>query len=125
LRSAAGKAEIGSKGLNAEADSALRAVREAFWCATLEPTRSPLDGRKEPVGSCVERRQVLFTGIARQERAVEVAKDAAAGVLLRRGIRTVAKAEARYNPMSYHNGSIWPHDNALISLGFARYEPQA
>ena len=38
------------------------------------------------------------------------------------GIRTVAKAEARYNPMSYHNGSIWPHDNALIALGFARYD---
>jgi glycogen debranching enzyme len=37
------------------------------------------------------------------------------------GIRTVAKGAARYNPMSYHNGSIWPHDNALIALGFARY----
>ena len=37
------------------------------------------------------------------------------------GIRTVARGEARYNPMSYHNGSIWPHDNALIALGFARY----
>src|SRR5450755_110705 len=37
------------------------------------------------------------------------------------GIRTVAQGEARYNPMSYHNGSIWPHDNALIALGFARY----
>ena len=37
------------------------------------------------------------------------------------GIRTVASEEARYNPMSYHNGSIWPHDNALIALGFARY----
>ncbi len=37
------------------------------------------------------------------------------------GIRTVAASERRYNPMSYHNGSIWPHDNALIALGFARY----
>jgi glycogen debranching enzyme len=37
------------------------------------------------------------------------------------GIRTVAGGEARYNPMSYHNGSIWPHDNALIALGLARY----
>ena len=37
------------------------------------------------------------------------------------GIRTVAASEARYNPMSYHNGSIWPHDNAMIALGFARY----
>jgi glycogen debranching enzyme len=37
------------------------------------------------------------------------------------GIRTVAAGEARYNPMSYHNGSVWPHDNALISSGLARY----
>jgi glycogen debranching enzyme len=37
------------------------------------------------------------------------------------GIRTVAATEPHYNPMSYHNGSIWPHDNALIALGFARY----
>jgi glycogen debranching enzyme len=37
------------------------------------------------------------------------------------GVRTVAATEARYNPMSYHNGSVWPHDNALIAAGFARY----
>jgi glycogen debranching enzyme len=37
------------------------------------------------------------------------------------GIRTIAQGEARYNPMSYHNGSVWPHDNALIGLGMARY----
>jgi glycogen debranching enzyme len=37
------------------------------------------------------------------------------------GIRTVGSTEARYNPMSYHNGSVWPHDNALIALGLARY----
>lgn len=37
------------------------------------------------------------------------------------GVRTIASAEARYNPMSYHNGSVWPHDNALIALGLARY----
>jgi glycogen debranching enzyme len=37
------------------------------------------------------------------------------------GVRTVAMGEARYNPMSYHNGSVWPHDNALIGLGLARY----
>ena len=37
------------------------------------------------------------------------------------GIRTIAQGEARYNPMSYHNGSVWPHDTALCALGFARY----
>ena len=60
--------------------------------------------------------------IARADRA----KLIAGGLLSPRffsgwGIRTVARGEARYNPMSYHNGSIWPHDNALIALGFARY----
>jgi glycogen debranching enzyme len=66
--------------------------------------------------------QTLFTGIASAGRARLVAE----GLLGPRffsgwGIRTVARGEARYNPMSYHNGSIWPHDNALIALGFARY----
>jgi len=37
------------------------------------------------------------------------------------GIRTVLKGEARYNPMSYHNGSVWPHDNAMLAVGLARY----
>ena len=37
------------------------------------------------------------------------------------GIRTLSAAESRYNPMSYHNGSIWPHDNGLIAAGFSRY----
>jgi glycogen debranching enzyme len=37
------------------------------------------------------------------------------------GVRTVAAGEARYNPMSYHNGSVWPHDNALIGIGLGRY----
>jgi glycogen debranching enzyme len=37
------------------------------------------------------------------------------------GVRTIATDAARYNPMSYHNGSIWPHDNALIAAGMARY----
>jgi glycogen debranching enzyme len=37
------------------------------------------------------------------------------------GIRTLATGEVRYNPMSYHNGSVWPHDNALIAAGLGRY----
>jgi glycogen debranching enzyme len=64
---------------------------------------------------------LLFTGILAPDRAAKVAS----GLMRPRffsgwGIRTVTKAAARYNPMSYHNGSIWPHDNALIALGLAR-----
>jgi glycogen debranching enzyme len=40
------------------------------------------------------------------------------------GVRTIATSETRYNPMSYHNGSVWPHDNALIAAGLARYGHQ-
>jgi glycogen debranching enzyme len=64
----------------------------------------------------------LLAGIARPDRARHVASS-----LLRApfhsgwGIRTVALGEARYNPMSYHNGSVWPHDNALIGLGLGNY----
>jgi len=74
-------------------------------------------------GPCVERGQVLFTGIALSRASRGGRRRIAAPEFFSGwGIRTVAKAEARYNPMSYHNGSIWPHDNALISLGFARYD---
>ena len=96
---------------------------EAFWCEELGTYALALDGAKQP---CKVRSsnagQLLFTGIVREDRARKVAGD-----LLRPhfftgwGIRTVAHGEARYNPMSYHDGSIWPHDNALIALGFARY----
>jgi glycogen debranching enzyme len=96
---------------------------DAFWLPDLRTYALALDGTKRP---CKVRTsnagQLLFTGIVREDRARMVAAD-----LMRPsfftgwGIRTVATGEARYNPMSYHNGSIWPHDNALITLGLARY----
>lgn len=64
----------------------------------------------------------LWTGIADPEHARSVVS-----TLMDRsgfsgwGVRTIAAGESRYNPMSYHNGSVWPHDNALIAAGFARY----
>ena len=110
--------------LKAEADQLAERFDTSFWCPELGTYALALDGDKEP---CRVRSsnagQVLFTGIARFDRAVEVADG-----LLRPeffsgwGIRTIANSEARYNPMSYHNGSIWPHDNALIALGLARYD---
>ena len=64
----------------------------------------------------------LFTGIAYPERAVKVARTLmGASSFSGWGIRTIPSTEARYNPMSYHNGSIWPHDNAMIASGLARY----
>jgi glycogen debranching enzyme len=62
----------------------------------------------------------LFTGVALPERASSVA-NALMASFSGFGVRTLAASEARYNPMSYHNGSIWPHDNAIIAAGLARY----
>jgi len=109
--------------LEAEAELLKEKFDASFWCPELGTYALALDGNKEP---CRVRSsnagQVLFTGIAKPERAMQVGDG-----LLRQpffsgwGIRTIASTEARYNPMSYHNGSIWPHDNALIALGLARY----
>ena len=112
-----------AKKLDVAAARLADAFEAAFWCPELGTYALALDGDKKP---CRVRSsnagQVLFTGICTPERAAEIAHD-----LMRPhffsgwGIRTIALGEARYNPMSYHNGSIWPHDNALIALGLARY----
>lgn len=82
-----------------------------------------LDGDKRPCRVLSSNAgHALWTGIAEPEHARSVA-----GALMGRtsfsgwGIRTIAAGQSRYNPMSYHNGSVWPHDNALIAAGFARY----
>jgi glycogen debranching enzyme len=96
---------------------------DAFWCKELDVYALALDGRKRPckvrasnAGHC------LFSGIARNERGKALAQTMFAGDFYSGwGIRTLATGEARYNPLSYHNGSVWPHDNALIAAGLARY----
>lgn len=65
---------------------------------------------------------VLFTGLALPSRAASIVNTMMAPASFGGwGIRTVPTSEARFNPISYHNGSVWPHDNALIAAGFARY----
>ena len=96
----------------------------AFWCEELGTYALALDGDKRPCrvrtsnpGHC------LFTGIASAERARRVAATLMDGQSFSGwGVRTLARGQARYNPMSYHNGSVWPHDNAVIAAGFARYD---
>ena len=109
--------------LESEASLLAERFEAAFWCDELGTYALALDGVKQPCRVRTSNAgQLLFTGIVRADRARMVASD-----LMRPhfftgwGIRTVARGEARYNPMSYHDGSIWPHDNALIALGFARY----
>jgi glycogen debranching enzyme len=109
--------------LDQEAQKLAERFEIAFWCPELETYALALDGDKNPCRVRASNAgQVLFAGIASAERAARVA----AGLLQPHffsgwGIRTVATGEVRYNPMSYHDGSIWPHDNALIALGLARY----
>lgn len=118
------KREADAQRLDAEASRLAERFEEAFWCPDLDTYALALDGAKKPCRIHTSNAgQVLFTGIASADRAKRVAAD-----LMRPrffsgwGIRTVAKDQVRFNPMSYHNGSIWPHDNALIALGLARYD---
>jgi glycogen debranching enzyme len=107
----------------ARADHLRRDFEDAFWCEDLGTYALALDRDKRPCrirssnpGHC------LFAGIVSPDRARRVAEtllgdDSFGGW----GVRTVASGQARYNPMSYHNGSVWPHDNALVAAGLGRY----
>lgn len=113
-----------ARDLSKQAKTLSRRFEESFWCDELSTYALALDGRKQPckvrtsnAGHC------LFAGIATQEHARRVAATLTDEASFSGwGIRTVATSEARYNPMSYHNGSVWPHDNSLIAAGFARYD---
>jgi glycogen debranching enzyme len=96
---------------------------EVFWCPEIGTYALALDGAKRP---CRVRSSnaghALFAGIASPAHAARVAATLMDDSSFSDwGIRTVAVGEARYNPMSYHNGSVWPHDNGLIAQGLARY----
>ena len=95
----------------------------AFWLEDVGTYALALDGANCP---CRVRSSnaghVLFTGLAAPERAARASETLMASQSFSGwGIRTIAESEARYNPMSYHNGSVWPHDTAVIASGFGRY----
>lgn len=94
-----------------------------FWCEEIGTYGLALDGDKR---LCRVRASnaahCLFTKIAPENRASRIAanlmdENGFSGW----GIRTVAEGESRYNPMSYHDGSVWPHDNAIAACGFSHY----
>jgi glycogen debranching enzyme len=103
-----------------ERASALGAnFRERFWCPEIGLYALALDGYKEPcrvrasnAGHC------LFSGIAAPEHAESITRVLAEESFFTGwGVRTLSDRELRYNPMAYHNGSVWPHDNAVIAAG--------
>lgn len=126
----AGATMASALGLDARADALrqeaciLRArFDQAFWCEEIGSYALALDGDKRP---CRVRSSnaghALYGGIAEPARAARVAESLMSEAAFSGwGIRTLNASETRYNPMSYHNGSVWPHDNALIALGFAKY----
>jgi glycogen debranching enzyme len=117
-----GRAEMAAR-LQRQADDLRDRFERTFWCEEIGTYALALDGAKSPCRVRTSNAgQVLLAGIASAERAGRVAPTLLTDPYFSGwGIRTVAHGEARYNPMSYHNGSIWPHDNALIARGLARY----
>jgi glycogen debranching enzyme len=109
--------------LESQATALRHKFEEKFWCEDLSTYALALDRHKRPckvrtsnAGHC------LYTGIATRENANWVARtllgeDSFSGW----GVRTVSSNERRYNPISYHNGSVWPHDTALFAAGLANY----
>ena len=122
LATALGREDLAMR-LGREAEQLKDRFEDAFWCDEIGSYALALDGDKRPC--CVRASNAghaLFTGIASPERAQRVMATLTSEASFSGwGVRTLARGEARYNPMSYHNGSVWPHDNAMIALGFARY----
>jgi glycogen debranching enzyme len=110
-------------GLREEATLLRKRFNDAFWMEDEQYFAGALDGDKRHVRTVMSNPgHALYCDIVDREKADHVAKrlfqpDMFSGW----GIRTMSKAATAYNPMSYHNGSVWPHDNALIAAGLKRY----
>ncbi len=117
-----GKRELAER-LRKDAEELRERFDRVFWLEDLGTYALALDGEKRPCRvKSSNAGQCLFTGIVKPERAKTLVAtlmqpDSFSGW----GIRTIATDAARYNPMSYHNGTVWPHDVALIAWGMAKY----
>ncbi|HEX7634865.1 MAG TPA: amylo-alpha-1,6-glucosidase [Noviherbaspirillum sp.] len=127
LRAAELAALLGEEGLARElkggAEMLKKRFNDIFWCEQIGTYALALDGAKKQCAvPSSNAGHALWTGIATPEYAKRVA-DQLLGeeFFCGWGIRTIAAKEVRYNPMAYHNGSVWPHDNAIIAEGMARY----
>ena len=100
---------------------------EAFWCEKMSSYAIALDGEKrrcEVISSNAG--QILFTGLGSADHCRKIVSELESEIFYSGwGVRTIAASEARYNPMSYHNGSVWPHDNALIAYGLSGEKDKA
>jgi glycogen debranching enzyme len=108
------------------ADRATRlkeAFNERFWLPDRGWYALALDGAKRPVDSLASNMgHCLWSGIVDEDKAPAVAERLMSPEMFTGwGVRTLASTMGAYNPLSYHNGSVWPHDNALIASGLIRY----
>jgi glycogen debranching enzyme len=122
IAEALGQAET-SRELREQSEKLKRAFNRAFWLDELGTFAIALDGGKKPCRVASSNAgHALFCGIARADYAERVAETLLGDSAFSGwGVRTVSGDQRGYNPMSYHNGSVWPHDNALIAMGLARY----
>jgi glycogen debranching enzyme len=116
------QADLADK-LDTAADALRERFNEAFWCEEIGSYAIALDGKKK---QCRVRTSnaghALYCGVATRDLARRVSQTLLdVHSYCGWGVRTVAAGEARYNPMSYHNGSVWPHDNSIVGLGLSRY----
>jgi glycogen debranching enzyme len=105
------------------ADKLRSAFNSAFWLPDREYFAIALDGDKRPVDALASNMgHCLWTGIVDDDKAAAVAAHLLSPEMFSGwGIRTLATSMGAYNPMSYHNGSVWPHDNAVAVAGLMRY----
>jgi glycogen debranching enzyme len=96
---------------------------ERFWLPDRGWYATALDGEKKPVDALTSNiGHCLWSGIVPPERAGEVARALVGKTMWTGfGVRTLAADMGAYNPMGYHSGSVWPHDNALVAAGLMRY----
>jgi len=109
--------------LELEAEELKRRFNDDFWLEQRGFYALALDGEKRPVDSITSNAgHLLWSGIVPEERAEQLAEHLVGPALFSGwGVRTMAEGEAGYNPIRYHNGTVWPHDNSLIAHGLARY----
>jgi glycogen debranching enzyme len=105
------------------AEQLKESFNERFWLPDRGWFALALDGAKRPVDSLASNMgHCLWSGIIDEDKAPVVAARLLSPEMFSGwGVRTLASTMGAYNPLSYHNGSVWPHDNALIACGLMRY----
>lgn len=114
---------VGAQQWTAQAETLKQRFNRTFWLAdrgyyavALDADKRPVDALTSNIGHC------LWTGIVDDDKTASIARHLLSPEMFTGfGVRTLASSMGAYNPMSYHNGSVWPHDNAIIAAGLMRY----